>query len=93
MMPTELQAKKLLNWAPVNNNMLYFTKYAEKKFEILNRHKIFFTREQIEDAVKLPDKIGKKSGHLTAEKDGIKVIYKKDGGTTKVITFYPVKQI
>lgn len=71
--------------------MLYFTKYAESKFDILNKHKIFFTREQIEDAVYCPDKNGKKSGLLTAEKEGIKVIYKKDEGVLKIITFYPIK--
>jgi len=71
--------------------MFYFTKYAETKFDILNKHKVFFTREQIEDAVGAPDKTGKKSGHLTAQKENIKVIYKKDGDILKIITFFPVK--
>lgn len=71
--------------------MLYFTKYAENKFDILNKHKVFFTREQIEDAIASPDKTGKKSGHLTAKKEGVKVIYKKEAGVVKIITFYPVK--
>jgi len=71
--------------------MLYFTKYAETKFDILNRHKIFLTREQVEDALAAPDKTGKKSGHLAAEKEGVKVIYKKEAGVFKIITFYPCK--
>ncbi|MDD4900939.1 MAG: hypothetical protein PHS62_02380 [Patescibacteria group bacterium] len=71
--------------------MFYFTKYAENKFDILNRHKVFFTREQIEDALATPDKQGRKSGLFSAEKEGIKVIYKKEAGIVKVITFYPVK--
>jgi len=71
--------------------MLYFTKYAEQKFDILNKHKVFFTREQIEDAVGAPDKTGKKSKLLTAEKDDIKVIYKKEAEVIKIITFFPVK--
>jgi len=71
--------------------MLYFTKYAEQKFDILNKHKVYFTREQIENCLKLPDKTGKKNKYLTAEKDRIKVIYKKEGGVIRVITFYPVK--
>lgn len=75
----------------ISNFMLYFTKYAENKFDLLNRHKIFFTREQIENAVYCPDKAGKKSGHLTAEKEGVKVIYKKEGEILKIITFFPVK--
>jgi len=71
--------------------MLYFTKYAEKKFDILNKHKVYFTREQIEETLKLPDKTGKKGKYLTAHKNGIKVIYKKEDEIIKIITFYPVK--
>ena len=71
--------------------MIYFTKYAEDKFDILNKHKVFFTREQIEDAVKLPDKIKRKMGFIFARKENIKVVYKKEGEIIKVITFYPVK--
>ena len=71
--------------------MIYFTKYAEQKFDILNKHKVFLTREQVEGAVACPDKTGKKSGHLTAQKDEIKVVYKKDGDILKIITFFPVK--
>ena len=73
------------------NFMLYFTKYAENKFDILNKHKIFFTREQVEDAVGAPDKIGKKGKLLTAQKESIKVIYKKEGDILKIITFFPIK--
>jgi hypothetical protein len=71
--------------------MLYFTKYAENKFDILNKHKVFFTREQIEDAIGSPDKTGKKAGLITAKKEGIKVIYKKEVDIIKIITFYPIK--
>ena len=71
--------------------MLYFTKYAEQKFDILNRHKVFFTREQIEDTIALPEKQNKKGKLMTAQKEGIKVIYKKDNGILKIITFFPVK--
>jgi hypothetical protein len=71
--------------------MIYFTKYAEKKFDILNKYKVYFTREQIEDVLKTPEKIEKRGKYLGARKDDIKVIYRKEGGTTKVITFYPIK--
>ncbi|MEA3398481.1 MAG: hypothetical protein U9R06_01925 [Patescibacteria group bacterium] len=71
--------------------MIYFTKYAEQKFEILNKYKVFFTREQIEDAIKLPDKINKKGNYLAARKDRVKVVYDKKGGMIRVITFYPIK--
>ncbi len=71
--------------------MIYFAKYAEKKFDILNKHKVYFTREQIEDIVKLPDKVSKKGKYLAARKDEVKVVYKKEDGMIKIITFYPVK--
>ena len=71
--------------------MLYFTKYAENKFEILNKYKVYITREQVEDAINLPDKISKKGKYLAARKENIKVVYKKENGTMKIITFYPVK--
>ena len=71
--------------------MFYFTKYAEAKFDILNKHKVFFTREQIEDTIGAPEKIGKKNNHLIAQKENIKVIYKKDGDIFKIVTFFPIK--
>lgn len=71
--------------------MVYFTKYAEKKFDILNKHKVFFTREQIEDVIAAPDKVTKKGQYLAARKNGLKVVYSKKGEIIKIITFYPVK--
>lgn len=71
--------------------MIYFTKYAEKKFDILNKYKVYLRREQIEDTVKLPDKVNKKGNYLAARKDEVKVVYQKEDGIIKIITFYPVK--
>lgn len=71
--------------------MIYFTRYAEQKFDLLNKYKVYFTREQIEDTVKLPEKVGKKGSYLAAKKDGAKVVYKKEGEIIRIITFYPVK--
>ena len=71
--------------------MTHFTSYAEKKFEILNRHKVFFTREQIEDTVGAPEKVSKKGKFYFAQKDGIKVVYQKDDEIIKILTFYPKK--
>ena len=71
--------------------MFYFTKYAEKKFDILNKYKVYFTREQVENAIKIPDKTSKREEYLTAYKDGVGVIYKKEDGLNKIITFYPIK--
>ena len=71
--------------------MIYFTKYAERKFDTLNKYKVYFTREQVEDAITKPDKITKKGDYLAARKDNCKVVYKKEAGVKKVMTFYPVK--
>ncbi len=71
--------------------MIYFTKYSENKFDVLNKHKVFFTKEQVCEVVNSPDKTGKKAGYLTAQKETIKVIYKKETDCLKVITFYPIK--
>jgi len=72
--------------------MLYYTKYAEKKFDILNDHRVYFTREQIEDCLNSPEKTEKKGKFLTAQKDKIKVVYKKEDKMICVITFYPIKK-
>lgn len=71
--------------------MIHFTSYAEKKFEVLNRHKVFFTREQIEYTVNTPEKVSKKGKFYFAQKDGIRVVYKMDGEIIKILTFYPKK--
>ncbi|HAM88326.1 TPA: hypothetical protein DDY55_02360 [Candidatus Falkowbacteria bacterium] len=71
--------------------MIYFTKYSEQKFEILNKYQVFFRKEEICDAVLNPDKISKKGKYLSARKDGIKVVYDKKAGVIRVITFYPIK--
>ncbi len=71
--------------------MLYFTKYAGKKFDILNQHKIFITKEEVEEATKLPDATEKKGKYLHCRKENLKVIIKKENGMNKIITFYPVK--
>lgn len=69
--------------------MNYFTKYAEQKFEILNRYKIFITKEMVEDCLEMPDEISEKGEYEYARKDELKVIYKMHGNIKKVITFFP----
>lgn len=70
--------------------MLYFTKYSEKKFDILNAHKVYLRKEEVELAVKIPDKKGKIGNLLTAERNGVKVVYQKEEELKKIITFYPI---
>jgi len=71
--------------------MLHFTSYANQKFDILNKHKVFITKEQVEDALNLPDKTEPKGKYLVYRKDTICVVTKQEGKVTTVITFYPAK--
>ncbi|PLX21331.1 hypothetical protein C0584_02765 [Candidatus Parcubacteria bacterium] len=71
------------------NNM--FSKYSEQKFDILNKYKVFYTKEEIEDVVNSSDEVKKKNEFFVAKKNNIKVLYKIEGGKKKIITFYPVK--
>ena len=70
---------------------MLFSKYAEEKFDILNKYKIFYTREDIEKVLENPEKSGKKNSFFYSIKNNIKVLYKIEGKKKKVISFYPVK--
>lgn len=85
--PQEFIMSKLLK----NNCMVYFSAYANQKFGILNNHGVYIRKEQVESAVQSPDKRGKIGRYLTSEKDGVKVVYQKESGVKKIITFYPIK--
>ncbi len=71
--------------------MFHFTNYANQKFDILNKHKVYFTKEQIEDCLSSPIKVSKKGKYLSARKDNLKVVYQQEGKIINIITFYPVK--
>ena len=70
--------------------MIYFTKYAEEKFDILNAHKVFIRKEEVERTIDAPDTLSKMNGLFAAQRSKIKVIYQKESNIKKVITFYPV---
>ena len=70
---------------------VYFTKYANDKFEILNKYKVFITKERVEEVLRLPDLTAKKGKYLIYKKEVAAVIIKKEGEISKVITFYPTK--
>lgn len=71
--------------------MMYFTKYANDKFDLLNKHKIYLRKEQIEDVVNLPEKTTKSGKCTLFKKDGIEVVCRKEEEILKIITFYPIK--
>lgn len=70
--------------------MIYFTKYADKKFDVLNTHKVYIRKEAVERAIKNPE-ITRRIGKLqTAQRDNLKVVYRQEDEVKKIITFYPV---
>ena len=71
--------------------MLHFTKYAEKKFDVLNKHRVFFTREEVEEAILNSDEVNKKGKYYFAVKDRVCVVFQKVGGVKRVVSFYPIK--
>ncbi len=71
--------------------MIHYTSYANQKFDILNQHKVFVRKEEVEEAVLEPDEIDEQENHIGAVKDGLKVIYKKEGEIIKIVTFFPLK--
>jgi len=71
--------------------MIYFTKYSESKFDILNKYKVFFTKEEVENAIKNAEKTKRKNANWTAYKDNLAVVYRKEMDVIKIITFYPIK--
>jgi hypothetical protein len=72
--------------------MIIYSKYAEKKFDILNKYKVFFTKEQLEEVLKNPESIKIKGKYAHYKKDKIKVIVLKQENINKIITFFPIKK-
>ena len=75
--------------------MIYFTKHAQNKFRVLNRHGVFISKEQVRQTVKKPDLIDRSRLPLLIAQSRIdsshvlRVVYKKEDNQIKVITFYP----
>jgi len=75
--------------------MLIFTEHAKNKFEILKRHKFLITRKQVLETVEKPELIDKSRLPLLIaqrkiDRDHVlRVVYKKEFGVIKIITFYP----
>ncbi len=75
--------------------MIFFTKHARDKFEILKRHKCIVTEQQVLVTVNNPEIIDYSHSPLIIAQYGIdknhvlRVVYKKQGQIIKIITFYP----
>lgn len=72
-----------------------YTRHARDKFEVLRRHGFVVTLDQVEDTVLHPAKvIPQQGGRFIAQKritehHVLRVVYRQEGDTRVVITFYP----
>ena len=79
---------------------IFFTKHAKvEKFNILARHGFKVIASEIRDVIENPENEDKKSDYpniivsKTIDKTHIlRVVYRKEGGIIKVITFYPAEK-
>jgi uncharacterized DUF497 family protein len=79
---------------------ILFTKHAELKFKDLEEQGFKLAKEQkeqVEDALNAPESIAEKGNSLMAQRaidetHVIRVIYKKEGDSIRVITFYPARR-
>lgn len=78
--------------------MIYFTRYANTKLDLLRKHNFSITKERVMEVLEHPESIyqSKFSSYYISEGNFderyiLKVVFKKEGDGIKVITFYPVK--
>jgi hypothetical protein len=80
--------------------MIVFTKHANEKFKVLKRHKFSISKQQILDTIINPESVDYSRLPLFIAQRKIdkthvlRVVYKREMGNIKIITFYPgrVKQ-
>ena len=71
-----------------------YTRHAQQKFYVLERHGFPISAEQVEHAVTIPDRVFPEGGKLIAqarisETHVLRVVYREEGDERVVITFYP----
>ena len=75
--------------------MIIFTKHAQDKFVILNKHKFSISEKKVLEVLNNPDIIDySRLPLLIAQRKFdrthvLRVVYKEEQGNIKVITFYP----
>ncbi|MCZ7574881.1 MAG: hypothetical protein M5U01_40540 [Ardenticatenaceae bacterium] len=72
-----------------------YTRHARSKFELLRRHGFEVTPEQVEETILQPETVIPQVGSKFIAQRGItqqhvlRVVYREEGETRIVITFYP----
>lgn len=76
--------------------ILHYTKHAEEKFFVLQRHGRQVLKEDVNEIVKFPESIEEK-GTLTFARGMVhslserwEAVYKKDETVISILTFYPI---
>lgn len=76
--------------------MVYFTKHAEEKFKVLERHGLGITREKVVETVESPELVDIVSREPLCIAQGtlddthvLRVVYDQQDEDRVVITFYP----
>ena len=75
--------------------MIHLTRHAEKKFTLLARHGFRITHQHVIDTVTMPDKLDYSRlplliAHRKIDRTHVlRVVYKIEKDTIKIITFYP----
>jgi len=78
--------------------MIIYTKHAEEKFKILKEQGFVIQKRIVEETVKSPESIDYSQLPLLIAQKAInkkhilKVVFKKENGIIKIITFYPMRK-
>ena len=71
---------------------IYYTKYAQEKFDVLREHKFSLTKEEVERILNSPSVVNRFDKKLLvaegeySDEYNVKVIFKREGGMQKIIT-------
>lgn len=78
--------------------MIYFTRHAIDKFEVLKRHGVSVDRELVIGILQRPDEIDYSRLPLFIAQGALddthvlRVVFKQEGDDAIIITFYPARQ-
>jgi hypothetical protein len=81
-----------------SNDLIFYTAHAKEKFKILKEQGFLVKRKWVEDTIKFPEIIDHSQMPLLIaqktidEKHVLRVVFKKENGIIKIITFYPARK-
>jgi hypothetical protein len=78
--------------------MIIYTKHAKEKFKILKNQGFPIKKKLVEETLRFPERVDYSQIPLLRaekridEKHILRVVFKKENGIIKVITFYPARK-